>query len=879
MVLFATLRAVIRLSISTSRIMGDTEATSSRVFSECSVAFVPSSSLSSSFIGELSSILEENGATICEPRRNGSIAIEKVTHIVSNTIDFPQYTDAQAFMIPVVTTQWITTSISRNKQGQVRPFSPDPRMIFSQVIVTCADLPELDKESILGAVMALGGQETKDATRLTTHICALTVDHPKIQNALAKNWKGKVVLPHWFDDCFKLGKRIDEGPYLLPNPEILQKPSGESLEIPVNTNLDGATSPNPQWMPPDGQAGRSPVTVFQDKSVLLSWDLQLTNRLTDTIKTIITNGGGRVVTDVDECDILICKYREGPQYTSAAQSCKDIGNLSWLYYLIVNNEWTSPLRRLLHYPIPKNGIEGFNNLRITVSNYGGEARIYLENLIKACGAEFTKTMKADNTHLVTARNSSEKCRAAPEWGIAVVNHLWIEECYAKCEMRPINIAKYNHFPPRTNLGEIIGQTFFDESKLRELYYPGGEDGLSPRAKRKRLILEAAQENAYSHGPAEGVVIGQATEDKDLDVLQDGSENKTTRRSTRKSAEEVATPIRSRNVRSGKENETPSVTSTGGRSAKAKARDLLQAIAPDIALYEKEKKRHSKSGAAPWGGKRAADMAEKEKDSKRATSAEQEDEEEQEEEVKRPAKRARPSLPDVDLRIILTGYTRWVGDSKKEDQDRRKLRNIGIQIVSENQPCDYLAAPHVVRTVKFLCALARGPTVISSSFIDKALESGKVPEVDDFLLKDTEAEARFNFSLEQSVARAKMVKGKLLWGVAIYCTDKVRNGPNSYQVIAEANSAIFKLYRARSGVTIKPTTAEEDGNLPPEPVYLLSGTSNEEKNLWDKFKDMARKGHMEPRIVAPDWLLDVAMAQKVRFDEKFLVDNFFRDQLS
>jgi hypothetical protein len=101
-------------------------------------------------------------------------------------------------MIPVVTTQWITFSIARRKQAQIRPFSPDPRMIFSEVVVTCADLPETDKESIAGATMALGGQETKDASKLTTHICALSMDHPKVQVALQKGWKGKVVLPHWY---------------------------------------------------------------------------------------------------------------------------------------------------------------------------------------------------------------------------------------------------------------------------------------------------------------------------------------------------------------------------------------------------------------------------------------------------------------------------------------------------------------------------------------------------------------------------------------------------------------------------------------------------------------------------------------------------------
>ena len=132
-----------------------------------------------------------------EPRRDGSLPIDRVTHIVSNTIDFEQYDEAQAFMIPVVTVKWIKSSVYRNRTVSTRPFSPDPRLIFSEVIVTCADLPQMDKESILGACMALGGQESKDLSKLTTHICALSMDHPKIQAAIAKGWSGKVVLPHW----------------------------------------------------------------------------------------------------------------------------------------------------------------------------------------------------------------------------------------------------------------------------------------------------------------------------------------------------------------------------------------------------------------------------------------------------------------------------------------------------------------------------------------------------------------------------------------------------------------------------------------------------------------------------------------------------------
>ncbi|KAH6605707.1 hypothetical protein Trco_004860 [Trichoderma cornu-damae] len=865
--------------------MGDTGGVSAGIFSECAIAFVPSASLPPKLISSLSAILVEHGATAVDYRRDGSLPIDRVTHIISNTIDFPQYIDSQAYMIPVVTAQWITVSISRRKQAQVRPFSPDPRMIFSEVVVTCADLPQMDKESIIGATMALGGQESKDVGRLTTHICALSMSHPKIVNALERGWKGKVVLPHWFDDCFKLGKRIDEGPYLLPDAEILKKGPDDELDIPSNQNLIGASSANPEFLSlSDGSSARPPVTVFQDKKILLGADLKITPRLESALKDIIVYGGGRLVHDIDDCDMLICQYRDGEQYVRASRSCKEVGNLSWLYFLIVHNDWTSPLRRLLHYPIPRNGLPGFKDMRITVSNYGGEARIYLENLIKACGAEFTKTMKADNTHLITARNSSEKCKAAPEWGITVVNHLWVEESYAKCEIQPVNVKKYNHFPSRTNLGEIIGQTSFNESRLRDLFYPGGEETMSPRAKRKRKILEAAEDNAYSHGPAEGVVIGEVARGGDSDSMQEDNSEEDGIPSAAAAAAAAAaaskkgrlaappiTPTRSRSGRLGRENETPAATSAGGRSAKAKAMNRLSSIAPDIALYEKEKKRNSKPGT-PFGGKRAAELAEKENvngTKKKSTGRGGNDEDDEDED--RPAKKARPSLPGIEMRIILTGFTRWVGNQIKEDQDRRKLRDLGIQIVQEGQPCDYLAAPHVVRTVKFLCALARGPTVISSTFIEKTLETGKLQDVDDYVLKDSEAERKYDVNLERSVARAKAHRGKLLRGIPIYCTDKIKNGPDSYRAIAEANGAIFMIYRARSGTTIKPTTAEEDGFAPPEPVYLLSGPTKDEKQLWQRFKDMAEKGHMEPRVVSPDWLLDVAMAQQVRFDKKFLVE--------
>lgn len=146
---------------------------------------------------QLCSTLEENGATVIETKADGTINLSSVSHIISTTCDFPQYPKACDRMIPVVTPAWITQSLLRNKQAQIRPFTPDPRLIFSGVVLTCADIPSGDQDAIIGAVLSMGGQHSSSLTKLVTHIVALTDDNQKVQQARAKRLKCKAILPHW----------------------------------------------------------------------------------------------------------------------------------------------------------------------------------------------------------------------------------------------------------------------------------------------------------------------------------------------------------------------------------------------------------------------------------------------------------------------------------------------------------------------------------------------------------------------------------------------------------------------------------------------------------------------------------------------------------
>lgn len=123
--------------------------------------------------------------------------MEKVTHLISTTSDFPEYEEAITLLKAVVKPDWVKSSILKARLANPRHYSPDPRLFFSGLVVCCADLPVGDKDAIIGGVLAMGGLHASAVSRLVTHIVALTTDSEKCQMALSRNLTCKMVLPHW----------------------------------------------------------------------------------------------------------------------------------------------------------------------------------------------------------------------------------------------------------------------------------------------------------------------------------------------------------------------------------------------------------------------------------------------------------------------------------------------------------------------------------------------------------------------------------------------------------------------------------------------------------------------------------------------------------
>jgi hypothetical protein len=140
----------------------------------------------------------QSGAKHIELTPNGRIVDPKLlTHIVSDTADFPDYEIAQRHFIQVVKPTWIRNSLSKGKQQNPRQYSPDPALIMSDVVICCADVPPGDKEAIMGGVIAMGGLCSEPLTKLVTHLIALSDDDPKCEMAKARGLSCHVLLPHW----------------------------------------------------------------------------------------------------------------------------------------------------------------------------------------------------------------------------------------------------------------------------------------------------------------------------------------------------------------------------------------------------------------------------------------------------------------------------------------------------------------------------------------------------------------------------------------------------------------------------------------------------------------------------------------------------------
>lgn len=865
--------------------------------------------------GDIAAMLRKNGAAQVLIKKDNDNTIHyldgnhtpQITHIITTSIQFIEYKQAIKSMIPITTPEWVYDSVNNQKIPSPKLYNPDPKFFLKDCYVCVADnLPAGDKEIIYGGIKAFGGNYLDVLTKFTTHLIALDLSNEKsiiASSAIDENTSEridiKIVLPHWIDHCMMLGKKIDETPYLLPNPSIL-KVSIPNSQINLIETLPAIAKK---------------TTFFENKSFYISPDYKLSERLNKSIIALIEQQGGRVEDEFDTTyvDIYIGKERNGANFLEAVKDSRIItGNLPWLYHVIVNREWILPINSsLLHYPFPI--YKPLKGKYISITNYSGDARIYLARIIELLGGNFTKTLTKENDYLIAAKSQGKKYdTAVSKWLdennkplIQVLNHLWLEDCYANGELVDPEKPKYT-FLGKNNDGVefLIGKTKLNEAKLispavNTSFDEVKSDGVDrndyddetpvkqaspvrqtrePLAGKKSISKEhefingEVGDKGFSDAELVGVnptdisISGSKPGDKrDLQSVEkskiisesekaDSAKNSQSRKDKILQDQDQNVETTKKNPKLNKKlspSPTPPVQRLG-RSAALMAASKLHSNMEDLNQYQESIKSATKMKTY------LNEVIEGLLPAKRATS----------EASSTPSKKQKASSPPVKYVYtgVMTGCEQQV---ELSDSDKSNFASVGLKILSEYSSkvkINTLIAPKVLRTEKFLSSLSKVERVIHPNYIidlrdklndadDKKLAFESI-NINDYSLEKVLSLSEVNFELGVTDSKSNGLQDMLkkidanvglFSGMSLNLSTNLNGGVAIISKILKIHGLDdFKEIKLATGLQKSLMKSEKDN------VVILIAHKSKDKKLVDSFRKLYKDLSNEGVVVEWDW---------------------------
>ncbi|XP_017791683.1 PREDICTED: mediator of DNA damage checkpoint protein 1 [Habropoda laboriosa] len=174
-----------------------------------------------------------------------------------------------------------------------------------------------------------------------------------------------------------------------------------------------------------------------------------------------------------------------------------------------------------------------------------------------------------------------------------------------------------------------------------------------------------------------------------------------------------------------------------------------------------------------------------------------------------------------------------------------LTKLGASQVEEPTRCSVLVTDKVRRTVKFLCALALSVPIVSIDWLVDSEKAGHFVELENYILKDSAAEAKFGFKLRDSLEKAK--DHKFLEGYTIVLTPNVAPPP-----VPELKSIITS---CNGKVLVRPPTSW------PQKAVIVS-----RKEDLINAKKFLKKAPKSVTIQSTEFILTGILRQKLDFTE-------------
>ncbi|KAI9328269.1 hypothetical protein BDR26DRAFT_923516 [Obelidium mucronatum] len=725
--------------------------------------------------------------------------------------------DATEFIAKTVSVSWLRTLVNLQQRDDFQFHSPDPAMIFSGFVVAASDEISIhDRAAIFGSVLAFGGQYRTTLAKDVTHFIALTSTTTEYSKALVQSnlpqrfdnlnrnpnqiFTGhglKIVLPHFFDDCIRVKRRITEYLYSWPDIKILKAMHENSVFGNPNGLFGGAVDKDP------GPASKNKEFL---KGHLIYFGRDCEDSLVKGVHGAIQQVGGKLAKEYSaECTIVILLKREGSIYVQASRNPTQlVGTPRYIYDCFKLTTLTPPKHKLLHYPAPAYSIPQFKDLKICATNYVGQSRTDIETMVVQLGGTYTRQMTQDNTHVICARPYSEKTKRAKEWDISIVNHLWLEECYRQEKVVNPCRSEYLYYP--VCLPRIVGDAFLIPAKI--------EKSVPSRPTKNSFVKMGGLAVRESFNETEAG-IGEEIENTPKESEDNYGQERTNmprKLSAIKNQPSMSTSTSSTpKVTSSKSLKSTLLFTAAGTTSAAVTGDqnTSVAIAP-TALYHKSPvtvyKSKRNSSATPPTPKYLAAIAvdvdpPSDTSSKRERITVQSVTKALNHVENRPnnvgaASKLKQSVPITGVkrgRRSSVGADVWTeiapANSRQEKKQKlsesiriictggskidkalwKDIQNMGGKDAMDIEGCTHLVTNKIVRTEKFITALTLGKEVVSSEWVEKSLKAGRWLDPKSFRPVDETSEYP-QFSITTSLERSRSTK--LLSGFNIYATPHV-----------------------------------------------------------------------------------------------------------
>ncbi|KLO16256.1 hypothetical protein SCHPADRAFT_901651 [Schizopora paradoxa] len=157
-----------------------------------------------------------------------------------------------------------------------------------------------------------------------------------------------------------------------------------------------------------------------------------------------------------------------------------------------------------------------------------------------------------------------------------------------------------------------------------------------------------------------------------------------------------------------------------------------------------------------------------------------------------------------------------------------LDKLGIKETKVPRQCTHLIVKSIMRTEKFLFALANAPCIVSKDWALDCARAKRVLPTDKYLLHDPEGEAKHGLNLEKTLERARFQKGKLFLHHVFYLTPNIPN-----------YSTVKKVIQAHSGKPsdCKKTVKVEELKKDKDCRHVIS--CQEDRAIWEP---LAKQGY-------------------------------------